>query len=41
MRPKALRANRTLTPLETAELLLLEPEEPLEAGELVELGFEV
>jgi len=35
MRPKALKANRTLTPLEIAELLLLAPE----AGELaVELG---
>jgi len=33
MRPKALKANTTLIPLEAAELLA--PEEPLEPGELV------
>jgi len=45
MRPKALKANRTLTPFETAELvllLLLLLEEPLEAGELEgELGVDL
>lgn len=40
IRPKALKANRTLTLLKPAELLLL-PLELLGAGELVELGFEV
>jgi hypothetical protein len=41
MKPKALKVKRTLTPLETAEPLLLLLEEPLGAGELeVELGVE-
>jgi hypothetical protein len=47
VRPKALKANRTLTPLETAELLL-PPEVLLGAGEVrveeeagVELGEEL
>ena len=39
MRPRALKANKTLTPLETPELLLLPLLEPLEVGELV--GVEV
>lgn len=43
MRPRALRANKTLTPLEIAPLLLL-LEEPLGEGVLVEdepVGLEV
>ena len=40
MRPNALKANRTLTPLETAELLLLPLEEPLGVGVGV-VGVEV
>ena len=40
IKPKAPKANRTLTLSEPAELLLLPLEEPLGAGVVVELGFE-
>lgn len=40
MRPKALKVNRTLTPLETAEPVL-PPEVPVDAGPVEVLEVEV